>query len=398
MPVIRFLRTQLQTSCPTIHAKRLNVLVTAIDTVTRHHRLTLTELGRALRSSTLVKHNIKRIDRLLGNGRLHAERTAMYAVVTQWLLAKVMHPIVLVDWSDLTPDHQWHVLRASLAVGGRAMTIYEEVHPLQSLTNRRVHQGFLAQLAKILPRGRPPIVVTDAGFRGTWFRLVEALGWHWVGRIRNRTLVQQAGEDMWRPCKHFYPTATAHPRTLGEVQLVRSHPLRCILHLVRQSPKGRIHKSVLGHPIRAAASRKIAVREREPWLIAASISLREQTAQRIMTIYRARMQIEEAFRDLKSERYGLGFSASQTRTPHRLAILLLIGALALFVLWLVGHVAVHRRLQFGYQSNTTKTRAVLSIVYLGRQIMRRASGGITRQSLVHAISRLQRHLATVHEV
>ena len=51
-----------------------------------------------------------------------------------------------------------------------------------------------------------------------------------------------------------------------------------------------------------------------------------------MIIYRTRMQIEEAFRDLKSERYGLGLSASQTRVDHRLAVLLLIGALALLVL------------------------------------------------------------------
>ena len=47
------------------------------------------------------------------------------------------------------------------------------------------------------------------------------------------------------------------------------------------------------------------------------------------------MQIEEAFRDLKNERYGLSFSATQTCIAEHLAILLLIGAHALFVLWLV---------------------------------------------------------------
>ena len=38
----------------------------------------------------------------------------------------------------------------------------------------------------VLPEGCRPIVVTDAGFRGPWFRDVEALGWDWVGRIRKR--------------------------------------------------------------------------------------------------------------------------------------------------------------------------------------------------------------------
>jgi hypothetical protein len=144
-----------------------------------------------LKSPALVKHNITRMDRLLGNGRLSAERTGLYTVVTQWILAQVTEPLVLVDWSTLTPDHHWHVLRASIPVQGRALTIYEAGHPLQSLTNRHVHRAFLHQLRAILPGHVCPMLVTDAGFRGTWFRLVEEMGWHWVGRIRNRTLVHQ---------------------------------------------------------------------------------------------------------------------------------------------------------------------------------------------------------------
>ncbi|WP_252360521.1 hypothetical protein, partial [Escherichia coli] len=36
--------------------------------------LTLTELGRNLPTKARTKHNIKRIDRLLGNRHLHKER------------------------------------------------------------------------------------------------------------------------------------------------------------------------------------------------------------------------------------------------------------------------------------------------------------------------------------
>jgi hypothetical protein len=32
-------------------------------------------------------------------------------------------------------------------------------------------------------------VITDAGFRAPWFRAVEAMGWHWIGRVRHRTVV-----------------------------------------------------------------------------------------------------------------------------------------------------------------------------------------------------------------
>ena len=47
------------------------------------------------------------------------------------------------------------------------------------------------------------------------------------------------------------------------------------------------------------------------------------------------MQIEQSFRDLKSHRYGVGFEDSLTRTRERLAVLLLILALATFVAWMI---------------------------------------------------------------
>ena len=70
------------------------------------------------------------------------------------------------------------------------MTIYEEVHSLRAFASPAIHRKFLQHLALVLPRTIRPILVTDARFRGAWFRMLEALGWHWVGRIRNLTLVQ----------------------------------------------------------------------------------------------------------------------------------------------------------------------------------------------------------------
>ena len=48
------------------------------------------------------------------------------------------------------------------------------------------------------------------------------------------------------------------------------------------------------------------------------------------------MQIEEAFRDLKSERFGCGLELSLTRSAERLAVLLLLHLLASFVAYLTG--------------------------------------------------------------
>jgi hypothetical protein len=390
------LLTRLRTACPTIHAIRVWALLTAVETAIHHQRLTLTELGRGLRSPTLVKHNIKRMDRLLGNSRLGTERLPIFQAVAHWLLAGRSQPIVLVDWSDLTADRAWQLLRASIPVRGRAVTIYEEVHPLCAFASRHVHRRFLQHVAQVLPREAQPIVVTDAGFRGTWFQLVESFGWHWIGRIRNRTLVQQPGAQPWHPCKDLYAQATAQPSALGVMRLVRSNPVACPLYLVRQRPKGRKKTSVFGHSVGSSHSRKHAAREREPWLLGASLGWQHLGAKRIVALYRQRMQIEEAFRDLKSERYGLGFTASHTRGALRLANLLLIGALALLVLWWVGQATQQQHRAYHYQANTRKHRPVLSLIFLGRQVMRRAAGGITPHHLRQAIRSLQHQLAQMH--
>lgn len=389
MHAIRLLHKRLRAHCPGIHARRLQVLMAAVDTVSTSHRLTVTGIGRALHSPALTKHNIKRIDRLVGNGQLATEGTQLYGVIARWLLGNLEHPVIIVDWSDLTADRNWHLLRASTPVGGRTLTLYEEVHPQKRYASPRVHRAFLRKLQTLLPAGARPIVVTDAGFRSTWFKLVDKLNWDWVGRVRNRDLYQPAGTADWLPCKALYAAATTQPKTLGDVLLVRNHPFPCTLHLVKKPKQGRTKKSVFGQPVRSKHSNKNAQREREPWLIATSAGLKDRSAKQVMALYRQRMQIEEGFRDIKSERYGLGLSASLTRIPERLRVLLLIGALALLVLWLIGSAALQQKLERQFQSNTVRTRRVLSTIYLGMQVARRKPAAFSKRQLLYAMDALR---------
>ena len=68
------------------------------------------------------------IDPAIGNPHLHRERTSVYAYITDFLLKNVKHPIIIVDWSPVNHvDKQ--ILRATIPIGGRAFTLYEEVHP-----------------------------------------------------------------------------------------------------------------------------------------------------------------------------------------------------------------------------------------------------------------------------
>jgi hypothetical protein len=373
----------LRIRCPHIHAVRLTVILAAVGAAVRGRRLTLTELGRSLPGTACVKHNIKRIDRLLGNRHLAAERPGLYRALAQRLLGTLREPVIIVDWTDLTTDRRWQLLRAALPVGGRALTLYEEIHPLCHFASPRVHHAFLVRLKTLLPEGMRPILVTDAGFRGPWFKTVNRLGWHWIGRIRNRDFVRPLGAEAWQGGKTLYAQASARPRGLGRFEVVRSKPFVCRLCLVKRPKRHRIRRSVFGAPVRSNQSLKQASAQREPWLLAASVSLAHLQPAEIVNLYATRMQIEEAFRDLKCLRYGLGFALNLSRTRERLAALLLIAALALYALWLIGSQALARGLLSHYQSNTRRTRPTLSLFNLAVQVVRHASNQLLPHNLPH---------------
>jgi hypothetical protein len=268
MHAITILHRILSTSFPEIHAKRLTSLLAAVGAVVLGNRLTLSDMGRGLPSQTTVKHNIKRIDRLLGNSALHTEAPRLYAALIRQYLEGISMPLIVIDWSDLTPDRHWQLLRASVAIEGRSMTLYEQVHPQSLAASPRVHQAFLTQLAAMLPTGCVPILITDAGFRGAWFRLVNRMGWYWIGRIRNRDMVSPANGDKWAGCKTLYPLATAKAKSLGQYDYVRNHPVPCRLVLIKRTHQGRHKKGKLGKRLHSKQSLKSARAQREPWLLA----------------------------------------------------------------------------------------------------------------------------------
>ncbi|MGH8274074.1 MAG: hypothetical protein ACRES9_07455 [Gammaproteobacteria bacterium] len=131
---------------PEIHASRLEALAVAVDAVCQGARVSITEMGRGLNSPARIKHRVKRMNRLVGNRLLTAERERFYRAMTWWLIAGTPQPVILVDWSDFSADRAQQLLRASLPVGGRAMTLYEELHPYEKLANRAIQHQFLERL------------------------------------------------------------------------------------------------------------------------------------------------------------------------------------------------------------------------------------------------------------
>lgn len=315
-------------------------LLGCVDALLAGRRLTLTELARHWAGAERVAAPLKRVDRLLGNPRMQAARGKIYQVALAWLLRNP-EPVVIVDWSELKADGRWHLLRAGLVARGRTLTLYEEVHPENAKISPVVEAAFLKRLSAWVPAGIKPIIVTDAGFHVPWFRTVAGCNWHWLGRVGGRTQVraidiQHQMATPWRAYKALFPQASSTPADLGPHELAASQQWPCRLVLVKRLPKGRTQRRRDGRRATGGHARKMARRGREPWLLAVSPSLEHRSAHQIVSLYSKRMQIEQAFRDLKSHRYGCAFEDTLTRTGPRLELLLMIQMLASLAAWLEG--------------------------------------------------------------
>jgi hypothetical protein len=325
-------------SLDAMHALRRRVLLRAVEALVRGRRLTLMDLARSWPDAERVRAPLKALDRLVGNAHLHAEREHIYSAMVRWLV-RSKQPVIVIDWSDLKADRSWHLLRAAIPVGGRTLPILDMVFPAGQQGSPNAEKRFLQRLAQVLPDDVRPILVTDAGFRSPWFRAVDAMGWHWLGRLRNTTYVKPTNVtdtlDQWVSCKHVYALATRAPRDLGLMDTVRSEPFTCRMVIHAKRAKGRKHRNREGVPARNSNSRTIAKREGDPWLLIASPAL-TLNARQLVTLYSRRMQVESSFRDLKSHRYGHAFEDSLTRKGNRIDVLLLLSAMAAFATWLVG--------------------------------------------------------------
>lgn len=82
---------------------------------------------------------------------------------------------------------------------------------------KKSHKDFLISLQSILPENCCPIVITDAGFRNRWFKLILKFGWDFVGRVRHVTKYEATKEGVWEPIKSLYCLATARPKYLYDV-------------------------------------------------------------------------------------------------------------------------------------------------------------------------------------
>jgi hypothetical protein len=367
MRAASILQQEFESDLRDIHLARIRLVFAAVFALVRSGKLSLTNLGRAIAECTSHKHGIKRIDRLLGNEKLHSEKSIFYQAIAKRVIPSGSRPVIVVDWTAVTPIF-W-ALAAAVCFDGRALIIYGETHPISRYLKPQVNATFLRGLHRILPKDCQPIIIADAGFRAPFMKLVRKHGWDYVVRLRGQNaLIRMEYGCGWMKVASLFNRIGMKPIDFGPIEIGKR--VRYVSRLVgirkpvTHAKRSRVRRGTTTARMQQAAS--------EPWTLATSLDL---SPSKVIAIYSRRMQIEETFRDAKCSRFGLCLSQARTTSENRADVLLLLASLAHLFAVLVGVVAESAQLHLRFQANTVRKR-VFSLATLGRFVVASSEFGL----------------------
>lgn len=319
-------------------AKTLLVLVHA---AVRCPRISLASIGRAMSGPAKVKHRIKRVWRFIANQRVEPS-LAMIGVVSE-LLARYprRRPLLIsLDWTDI---RGLQTLVAAANIKGRAIPLCWASCRKYVYDGHRSRNAFeeslLLMLRRMLPDHVTVILLADRGFGRTELaRFCQRHRIHYVIRIQGKVHVRFADQAV---------RLDRYPLRRG-----RSELLRDVLY--------RQHDPVAQHVV-VRWKKNLPKRRDEPWYLMTDLpNLSDRyTARRISDLYGRRMSIEQLFRDAKNKRNGWALRDTGLTDPTRLDRLLLILALAYWLVIGIGLIASRRCHPSQWSSNTRQDAASL---------------------------------------
>jgi hypothetical protein len=291
-------------------------------------------LGRAMRTTTSCKHNIKRVNLFLGNGGLEAE--ALAQAIFEFFVPETERALVLADWTDVANGK---LLVFSLPANGRSIPFFTKVVAKKAGEGAliRAENEALAALQRICRNGPELTVVADRGFGNQrWIPGVKGLGFHFVQRVSGV----------------FYAETERYIGKLEEMNLRRGAR-------IRDWGQGTLGED---QQIRGRLVTAFDPEAKEPWFLVTDLN--DASAKEVVDIYRRRWWIETTFRDNKNRDWGLGLSNVTLKDYRRYERLFYIVALAFTFLSAHGAVAEAEGFDKGYKANTRKIR-VLNLLRLG---------------------------------
>lgn len=306
-------------------------------------------LGRAMDGPAKAKHRIKRVDRFLGNPQV--ELDAVGEGLFHELRPVQGHVVVLADWTD---RHDFQQLVLALPRNGRALPFY--CVTVEKGDGSGVHEGLMVQaeqealdaLARFCGDTIKPVIIADRGFGNTrWLGEIQKRGWNFVQRVA---------------CNHAV-SVESYVGLLSELGIRRGWTSK-------DWGWGTMNEDAWG-PIRLVT---VYARDaKEPWYLVTNLA--DEPPAEIVRLYKRRMWIEAAFRDLKNRNWGLGMDQVRLTKASRLDRHFIILAVAYVLLVAFGAAAETAGLGEQLKANTVAER-VLSLARIGNYFLQTAQVAI----------------------
>lgn len=315
-----------------VHATRVLSFARGVVGVLHAAALGVHALGRGLADALGLdpKHAIKQVDRLLSNAGITVWE--WFEPWATFVVAAREEIIVALDWTEFDKDDQSTIALYLVTSHGRATPLLWKTVQKSALKNRRTEYEYevVERLHEILPDTVRVTLLADRGFGDQkLFTHLGLLGWSYAIRFRQLIKVTHAGRTM--PAGDWVP-ASGHAKMLRDVSITDDKT--SIPAVVVKHQKGM----------------------KEAWCIATDRT--DLGAAGVVKLYARRFTIEETFRDIKDNHFGMGLSATRIGSPQRRDRMLLLSAMAQALLTLLGAAGEACGLDRTLKANTVKTRTM----------------------------------------
>jgi len=303
------------TVCTTLRLSQTKTLADLVGAALRVGRVSLAALGRQLIGEHAAKHKIKRTWRFCAN-RGVTVADAMQGPIARLCKKRKKPLLVALDWVEV---RAFHTLVLAAVKKGRSIPVLWASYPEWVLfkSQNNLEEGLLRLFRTLVPDAVTVVVLADRGFgRTEMARLCQQLKFRYLIRIKSDVTI---AHPRYRGLLHDYPVKKGMRRLLKGVRYRKHDPVTLNL-VIRWKPD-------------------LPKKHDEPWFLMTDL---EETAVKLTDLYRRRMTIEELFRDEKSRRNGLALRNTQVTKADRFDRLLLILALAYWLLTGIGLVARQR--------------------------------------------------------
>lgn len=315
-----------------VHAMRVLSLANGVVGVMHAAALGIHAIGRALADAIDLdpKHAIKQVDRLLSNRGI-----VIWQWFAQWVafvVAERKELLVALDWTEFDKDNQATIALYLVTNHGRATPLVWKTIDKAHLKDRRgeYEVEVVSRLHEILPNDVDVMLLADRGFGDQkLFTWLDTIGWGYAIRFKQNITVTY--EKTSKAAGAWVP-ASGHAKMLRGVLFTKERT--AVPAVVLKHQRGM----------------------KEAWCLATNRP--ELGAAEIVRRYSRRFTIEETFRDIKDNHFGMGLSATHIGTPDRRDRLLFISAVAQALLTLLGQAGEDCGLDRTLKANTVARRTM----------------------------------------